>query len=328
MLYTENFSDRILFQPIQEGADQLKIISGYAMPTMASWHIKEIAEPIRNLPPIDITLIVGMAKFDGILQTAHEGFKGIMARNGTRNQSNFTCQYVCEGAPIHSKLYLWERGGIPFRAFIGSANYTQTAFSRFRRELLHDCNPIEALNYFNSVEAQTIYCNHAEVEEYITLTRRHPVLETEELTPHTLVGAGVESLTLSFLDETGNVPARSGLNWGQRPHRNPNQAYISLPAMYARSGFFPLDGNTRGMNNPHFSVLTDDGVNLILRVEQLGNKAITTPLSNAQIGEYFRNRLGLANGAFVSREDLENYGRTDVTFYKLDEEQYYMDFSV
>jgi hypothetical protein len=52
------------------------------------------------------------------------------------------------------------------------------------------------------------------------------------------------------------------------------------------------------------------------------------PLSNAQIGEYFRNRLGLANGAYVWKKDLEAYGRTDVTFYKLDDEQFYMDFSV
>jgi hypothetical protein len=36
----------------------------------------------------------------------------------------------------------------------------------------------------------------------------------------------------------------------------------------------------------------------------------------------------MPNGSYISRTDLENYGRTDVTFYKLDEEQYYMDFSV
>lgn len=73
-------------------------------------------------------------------------------------------------------------------------------------------------------------------------------------------------------------------------------------------------------------MVTDDGHQLILRVQQEGNKAITTPLSNAQIGEYFRNRLGLANGAYVWKKDLEAYGRTDVTFYKLDDEQFYMDF--
>ena len=82
------------------------------------------------------------------------------------------------------------------------------------------------------------------------------------------------------------------------------------------------------MEEQHFTVLTDDRHQLILRVQQQGDKAITTPLSNAQLGEYFRNRLGLPNGAFVTKADLEAYGRTDVTFYKLDEEQYYMDFAV
>jgi hypothetical protein len=75
-------------------------------------------------------------------------------------------------------------------------------------------------------------------------------------------------------------------------------------------------------------VLTDDKHQLILRIEQQNQKAITTPLSNAQLGEYFRNRLGLANGACVTRADLDRYGRTDVTFIKIDDEHYYMDFSV
>lgn len=55
---------------------------------------------------------------------------------------------------------------------------------------------------------------------------------------------------------------------------------------------------------------------------------IETPHNNSLIGEYFRNRLGLPNGAFVKKEDLIRYGRTDVTFYKIDDENYYMDFSV
>ena len=51
------------------------------------------------------------------------------------------------------------------------------------------------------------------------------------------------------------------------------------------------------------------------------DKAITTPLSNAQLGEYLRNRIGVPNGAYVWKQDLLNYGRTDVTFYKLDDEE-------
>lgn len=78
----------------------------------------------------------------------------------------------------------------------------------------------------------------------------------------------------------------------------------------------------------HFTAITDDRKQLTLRVEQQNDKAITTPERNSDLGEYFRNRLGLPNGAFVTRNDLEAYGRTNVTFYKLDDETYYMDFSV
>ena len=43
--------------------------------------------------------------------------------------------------------------------------------------------------------------------------------------------------------------------------------------------------------------------------------------------EYFRMRLDLPNGFFITKEHLEQYG-TDVDFYKIDNETYYMDYSV
>lgn len=128
-------------------------------------------------------------------------------------------------------------------------------------------------------------------------------------------------MTLSLLQRGGVVAEKSGLNWGQRPGRDLNQAYIPLPSRIAKIGFFPL-------NKAHFTVLTDDRKQLILRIEQQEDKAITTPLSNALLGEYFRNRLGLANGQYVTKSDLERYGRTEVDFYKLDDETFYMDFFV
>jgi hypothetical protein len=318
-MYDSDFRDLVLLDPIREGAEQLKIVSGYATHTMTSWHITEIAT--QGFSPIDITLIVGMCPFDGISKSVHDGFNSIVRRNGTPNQSNLTCQYVIEGSPVHSKLYLWERSGVPFRAFMGSANYTQTAFSALRRELIQECSPIDAAAYFESVEPNSMYCNHAEVEDKIMLTQAHPVLSAEENPLVSVRGAGIQSITLSLLSRTGEPGTRSGLNWGQRDGREPNQAYIPLPVDKARSGFFPL-------NKQQFSVLTDDGNQLILRVEQQNDKAITTPLNNSLIGEYFRRRIGVANGAYIKRQDLENYGRTNVTFYKLDDEQYVMDFSV
>jgi len=177
------------------------------------------------------------------------------------------------------------------------------------------------VDYFDLIEPETMYCNHAEVEYEILITPSHQILEAEDTTLGSVRGSGVQRVTLSLLSKNGETGARSGLNWGQRHKREPNQAYIPLPSTVARSGFFPL-------GRQHFSVLTDDGIHLILRVEQENNKAITTPLNNSLLGEYFRRRIGVANGAYVWKQNLIDYGRTDVTFYKLDDEQYVMDFSV
>ncbi len=76
-----------------------------------------------------------------------------------------------------------------------------------------------------------------------------------------------------------------------------------------------------------FTVYTDNDKVLICTRAQQNGKAIHTPHDNSIIGKYFRERLGLRLGALVRKEDLERYGRTDIVFYKIDNETYYMDFS-
>lgn len=318
-MLAENLTKPILFEPMLKGADRLCIIAGYATPNMASWFMKNIPENVEK--KIDISLIVGMVPYDGLSISIHEGFKELMHSELPKNIGNFQCSYICDNAPVHSKVYIWLKDEEPIIAYCGSANFTQMGFSRERREIMTLCNPIEAYDYYNQIEGDSIYCNHGEIEEYIMLYPLHDILDRENHPTASLSGAGIESLNLSLLSRNGEVGGKSGLNWGQRTYRNRNEAYIGLPSKHAHSGFFPL-------GKRHFTVLTDDGHQLILRVEQENDKAITTPLCNARLGEYFRKRLKLANGAYVVREDLENYGRTDVTFYKFDDEQYYMDFSV
>ena len=316
MYLTPNLKKNILFDPIRRGADELLVVSGYATAAMASWHIKKIES--SNLLPIKIKLIVGMCSYDGLTVSVHEGFKALMGKQAD-TRSEFVCQYLCEGHPVHSKLYIWRRNEEPVTAFIGSANYTQVAFSKVRGEIMSECSPNSAQAYFDQLEPRTIYCNHSEVEDYIILKRQHPILDAEDSAAGSLIGAS--TVKLSLLTKNGEVGDGSGINWGHRPKREPNQAYIPVPRAVARTNFFPPNGE-------HFTALTDDGKLLILRIEQSGDKAIATPMSNSLLGEYFRQRLELPNGAFITKEDLESYGRTDVTFYKFDEEQFYMDFSV
>lgn len=318
-MYYSNLDKIVFFNPLNKGVNRLCILVAYATPNMASWLIKNIDEHLQE--PIEISLIVGMVPYDGISISVHEGFKELLQEQLPSKISRFSCSYVYNNAPVQSKIYIWLKDDAPKMAFTGSVDFTQNAFSRRRRENLIECDPNEAYQYYCSVEDDSIYCNHAEIEDNIILYPTHPILDMENNPMESLSGSNIEKVTLLLLSaRTGETGKKSGINWGQRNGRNKNEAYIPLPSNIAKSGFFPL-------NKQHFTVVTDDHHQLILRVEQENNKAITTPLSNAQLGEYFRNRLGVANGAYVTRADFERYGRTDVTFYKLDDEQYYMDFS-
>ncbi len=305
----------VLIKPLYN-ADKLIIISGYASHNMASWHMKRISE--LGAHPIDITLTVGMCPENGLRADIHEGFKNLVSFRDA-NFSSFSCKYIFQGSAVHSKIYIWLKQGQPIYAYTGSANYTQAGFGAARREYVVPCNPQAAYDYYLNLESDSVFCNHAEVEDMIRLNNDHAIQKLEE---DEAFAKG--SVKLSLLTKNNDVGHGSGLNWGHRRNglkRNLNQAYIPLPANIARSGFFPLDKR-------HFSVITDDHRQLILRVEQQNNKAITTPLNNSLIGEYIRYRLGVPAGKFITKQDLINYGRTDMAFYKIDEEQYYLDFSV
>ena len=325
-MIAKDLYNEILIKPIEQGANALYVVSGYASPNMASKHIKDINDLIKKSKSkanLNINLNVGMCHLDGIDILSHEGFISLMDNVG---KVKFECKYVYSNSAVNSKLYVWFKNSVPFIAFTGSANYSQPAFGNNRREVLTDCNAEEAYKYYEQIEADTIYCNHPDIAEYVDFTKRKVDAKTKRAKEN-IEAPQIESqlisdskVTLSFLQRNGEVGAKSGLNWGQRNKREPNQAYIPLPRKIAKSGFFPL-------NKTHFTVTTDDNISLILRVEQQGDKAITTPQSNSRIGEYFRSRLNLANGQFVKREHLEKHGRTDVDFYKIDDETFYMDFS-
>ena len=324
-MITKDLIKSIFINPISRGADTLYIVSGYATPNMASWLFKYTS----NMPPIDVKLFFGRA-IEGISMPIHESFIELSKNPFSKSYRSFSCQYIYQNSPVNANIYLWFKGNEPFIAFTGSANFIQRAFSKSQREIMVECDPRKAADYFEQIEGDSIFCYNSEVEEYIPIFSFHDMLDkfnNPEILEENMI-------KLSLLNSrTGETHTSSGLNWGHRlnsytkkdgtelkRHRNPNETYIPLPKNIAKSGFFPL-------GKQHFTVVTDDRKQLTLRVEQQGDKAITTPKSNALLGEYFRNRLGLPNGAFISKEDLKSYGRTDVTFIKIDDEQYFMDFA-
>ena len=168
---------RVLFAPMQLGADRLCILSGYATPNMASWLIKNLKK--FKSRPIDLSLIVGMVPFDGLSISVHEGFKELQKELLPYEVVHYQCSYVYGSTPVHAKVYIWLKGDEPVMAFTGSANFTQSAFGDNRREYMVECDALKAYRYYCDIENDTIFCNHAEVEEYIVLYPTQSVLDME-----------------------------------------------------------------------------------------------------------------------------------------------------
>ena len=302
----------ILFDPYDADAENhLCILSDRASPSMASWLLTSYDS--CSFKNIYVELIIRGTRSEGILQTYHECFKELQRSHSINSEIKFTCSYIYKDLPSCPNLYVWFWNDTPVTAFGLRSNFLQQTFVQENYEQAIPIKAADAAEKFSSCIDYSVKCTFNEIEEDILIVGEHFDINA---------GTSAQKCRLSLLqkykDETG---ARSGLNWGQRGNRNRNEAYIPLPSHIAKSGFFPL-------NEQHFIAVTDDGHSLLLRVEQQNDKAITTPDSNARLGEYFRNRMGLANGNYITRADLEEYGRSDVDFYKFDDEQFYMDFSV
>lgn len=320
--------------------DTLRIVSGYATHAMAARHLIEMTAMKQDLC---VDLVYGMAGVDGVGKANHVGFLSLEEHKEFDFKGDFACSYVKKPKSVHSKVYVWCKGDVPIQAFIGSANYSENGFNLpSRTETLSECDPVSALDFFLETKKLSVPCSLADREKDFPVKARaiqefgkaiDPIVMIEQ--DKTSPFCGHEKIVLSLLTKQGDVGNGSRLNWGVRPDgkpresvnangsksvRDPNQSYLGLPAALQRSGFFP-DVKRR------FTVLTDDNKILTCVRAQANGKGIETPQDNSEIGRYFRNRLGLQSGAYISLKDLKAYGRYDVVFYKLDDENYVMDFS-
>ena len=316
--------EKILLEPARE-CDELRIVSGFSTPAMVVHNLTEIEERFEK-QDLKIQLIIGMTPtISGISKTHHKNFTKLVD-----NHPNFVCSYIKSDAnPIHTKLYTWLKDGIPQKAFLASANYTINAFKKEQDEIATECDPVQALEYFNSKVPLSLYCTCDEAEEMVREDVLRPRVarareNSDEEQQAIVENADIEGqdwvLLPLFSERNQAMHIHSGLNWGQRDGRNPNQAYIPIPAEIARSGFFPPRGQP-------FSVLTSDGFPFVCVVAQDGNKAIHTTNNNSEFGEYFRRRLGVPLGAPITLDDLDRFGNRYVKFTKINEEEYYMEFN-
>ncbi|WP_425845545.1 restriction endonuclease PLD domain-containing protein [Agrococcus sp. TSP3-2-1] len=322
-LLTSELFRRVLVEPFERGANELQIVSGYGSPAMLTRHREELFRRFKRLPAIE--LVCGMTGIEGILEASHLGFLSLQSRYPLE----LSVSYLRPPRSNHSKIYVWSRDGKPVEAFLGSANYSQFGFGTVARSASHSesmlaMDPDLAAAYWLEVSPHVITCDDPDAERVVGIKKRAAearVFETDD-PAEPRWGEPAVRIPL-FIERENRIHDKSGLNWGQREGRDPNQAYIPVPRSLQRSeaqeGFFPERGR-------HFQVVTSDGRGMVLVVAQDNGKALQTPEDNAQLGEYFRERLGVASGAPVNLSDLDRFGSRYVTFYRVDDETYLMHF--
>lgn len=322
-MITDNLYNEILLRPVHsQNANTLYIVSGYASATFARKHLLDL----KDRSDFAINLIIGMprSKYDHLaFVQLQENFKG-----------RFKAYYYNGTPPVHCKIFAWFNQDVPIIGYSGSANYSQYGFfDHLQKNQMTKDDPLNIFNYYNSLIGDSTL-----ISEF----KAKPLIEAPLLRTDNSVEAGKirwtipnKRVDISFLDNKGNLPMISGLNWGQRREkrinkvtgeinfvtREPNQAYLSLRLDSRKEGFLPDRAYT-------FTLITDDNNSFDCVVAQDGRKAIHSTNDNSELGRYIRKRLGVQIGAPVTKNDLQKYGRTDYTIEKLNGETFLFDFSV
>jgi hypothetical protein len=321
-LITDNLFERVLVEPAKRGANELFVLSGYASAAMVTKHF-EVASKELSMD-LSIDLHIGMSGRDGLSRNTLLGLQSIPRQISGRS---FNCSLSIKGTSNHSKIYVWCDDNGPKEAFLGSSNYTQLGFgisatASRHKEVCIAVDPIAGFEYILTSSRGGISYKSPDLADYIDLY-------DEQLNPkHTFEESETQLSNNNFVDlplvmsrppSQGEVHLKSGLNWGQREGRNPDQAYIPIPSSIAKSKFFPE-------KSVHFQVITDDGEAFICTVAQDNDKALETPSDNSILGKYFRKRLNLPSGAFIEKQHLENFGSNQVRIYKDSDDCYRLSF--
>jgi len=307
-MITDNLYENILINPAANGSNELFIVSGYSSATFLSRHLNELRDINSKLK---INLLIGMHQRRND-HSAYLNIKSIFA-------DNFEGYYYSGRPGVHSKTYSWIKDGVPIIGFSGSANYSQYGFfNTMQQNQMAQDDPSIIRDYFENLKRDSI-----KIEDY--LPSEEDIVNVENV-EGSLAPGDIErieynqSVRISLLSKNGDLKTRSGLNWGQRPDRNPNQAYLSIRSDARKEGFLPEKTFT-------FTLITDDNETLDCTVAQEGRKAIHTTNDNSLLGKYFRNRINVELGSLVTKNDLIRYGRTDFLLKKLDDETFFLDFS-
>lgn len=241
---------------------------------------------------------------------------------------------VAIGAGFHSKIYCGSEA-----AFAGSSNLTDHGLESWREATWEFADP-SAVGALRS-EAGSLYDSGVDFDEVFDQIRVAEVRTIRasqgdsSIVLPTDPGSGTPGIKISLLSK-GEVPPKSGLNWGHAAGRvrDLNECYIRLPKLVLAAGAYVFGSSERGTI---VNALAHDGARFELRLQgkstgQLA-KQISTYGDNSTLGRWIRSCLGVPAEHLITRSDLDAYGRTTISFFRIGTELdgrpiVYMDFSV
>lgn len=341
------FDEPILYAPARLSSkhpcNSLKVVTAFTDCERISTHAITLADGIKSnrfLSGLTIDIILGMTKSSLSIKKHQNICRLLEQLNKSKSMPKITCRYICSGAEVHSKVYVWNQHKTdlserPFIAYCGSLNYTMNAFYK-RRETVSVCDSISAYNYYTSLLPDTIDCFDPLVFNKLkNIANNSPeniedIDNTGEEYQDYNQKVPIATLKVSLLKADGSETGYgSGINWGIRQNgtrRNPNQAYIPYNAKDRSPGFFPDRLSPSDENCPIFKVITKDFGSFHMRMAQQGNKALHSAENNSILGEWIRKKIGAPPGGYVTKQMLELYGKTYVTFRKYADGTYLLDF--
>lgn len=312
-MISEKVMKAVLMDPAREGGCDLRIVSGYASPAMLESHLRMFQEEGLS---VNIHLTIGMLQGKLDAQNKCSYLEVMSAEWGGSKAASVSV--ISQGPPVHSKVYVWSGVNGFRKAFAGSANYSVSAMLEEKTmEVCAVVNWQRASDYVRSCELNSRSINLVTA----TASRQpaEPAFMLSDAAPEESTIIRTDFIEIPLLIPGGDLmqtPAKSGINWGQREGREPNQAYLSLSTQIR--DFFPAPP-------VRFMVYTRSHGGFVGVRAQAEGKALQSSTNNSILGLILRQALGVREGAYVTAEDVRRAGMETVRCYRMVSGDFFLD---
>lgn len=320
--YTEQLYKHVIASHAEKSS-HLKVISGYGSATFLN-RVK------NDFIHLNIELYLGMTH-QGISEQDHA-----LYTEWTKNSTLTQVYYQISPIPNHMKVLIFENESKKY-TFVGSANFSENGFL-YQRELMTEINN-DVSYLIDEQRENSLLCTDSEVLNYVQLFKSQNAINMENQAVETLTNEEVQENKKVYISLNEQLKQTQII----KPYKNFSLEVV-LPEKHSPHWHTNGINAWRENKQPHllqtpklmfdkifpseqmFEIYTDDGVKLIAKVAgRFNSRKLCT--ENVNLYKYVCNRIGLQNNAPISYENLVAYGRTNMSFKRVDATTYIMDFS-